>query len=305
MSNIAPQKYGLHLLRSGHRGSQRTSPRLVTANEQRRLRFLSYGSSRLGRLDSKRIIITGGAQGIGESIVRKFASEGASITSMDLNDSVGARVAAEATKAGPGKVSYLSVDVSSKESVTKAFVEATQKMGGLDVMVNVAGVQKNALAHDPPLDVLERVTKVNIWGTIFTNATAFTLMKESGKGGAIINFGSEAGLTAERDNSVYGMSKGAVHTWTRSVAREWGLSNVRVNAVLPYVATPMYYRYRDALSPEELKNHEQLLKEFPLGGNLGDPTRDLAPVLVFLASDDSHWMTGQLFPVDGGHVAVR
>jgi 3-oxoacyl-[acyl-carrier protein] reductase len=260
----------------------------------------------MGRLDSKRIIITGGAQGIGESTVRRFAAEGATITSMDVNDSDGARVAAEATKAGPGKVSYLTVDVSSKESVAKAFAEAADKMGGLDVLAHIAGVQKNALADDPPVDVLERITKVNIWGTVFTNATAFNLMKESGKGGAIINFGSEAGLTAERDNSLYGLSKGAVHTWTRSVAREWGPFNVRVNAVLPYVATPMYYAYRDALPPEELKHHEQLLKrDFPLGGSLGDPARDLAPVLVFLASDDSHWMTGQLFPVDGGHVAVR
>ncbi|EXJ89256.1 3-oxoacyl-[acyl-carrier protein] reductase [Capronia epimyces CBS 606.96] len=259
-----------------------------------------------GQLASKRIIVTGGAQGIGESVVRAFAAEGAIVTSMDLNDSLGARVAAEASKTGPGKVSYLPVDISSKESVTEAFNQAAEDMGGLDAMFNVAGYQRHAAPDDPPQDILERITKVNIWGTIYTNATAFAIMKQGGKGGAIVNFGSEAGLTAEHHNSLYGMSKGAVHTWTRSVAREWGPFNVRVNAVLPYVATPMYDAFRDALSPDELERHKLLLKEqFPLGGNLGDPTKDLAPVLVFLASDASHWMTGQLFPVDGGYVAVR
>lgn len=258
------------------------------------------------QLESKRIIITGGSQGIGESVVRAYAAEGATITSMDINDSLGAKVASECTSTGPGTVSYMSLDVASKKSVISTFTEATQKMGGLDVLVHVAGIQKHAPSHDPPEDFLERITKTNIWGTLFTNAAAYQLMKDGGKGGAIINFGSEAGLTAETANTIYGMTKGAVHTWTRSVAREWGPAGVRVNAVLPYVATPMYYGFRDALSPEELEMHKKDLKEhFPLGGNLGDPAKDLAPVMVFLASDASHWMTGQLFPVDGGHIAVR
>lgn len=200
----------------------------------------------------------------------------------------------------------MSLDVASKKSVISAFTEATRKMGGLDVLVNVAGIHKHAPSHDPPEDFLERITKINIWGTLFTNAAAYQLMKEGGTGGAIINFGSEAGLTAETGNTIYGMTKGAVHSWTRSVAREWGAAGVRVNAVLPYVATPMYYGFRDALSPEELEAHKKDLKEnFPLGGDLGDPAKDLAPVMVFLASDASHWMTGQLFPVDGGYIAVR
>jgi len=295
----------MRLLHSGYKAT-RTLGGLAVTNARSQHRSFSGSHSVSGQLDSKRIIITGGAQGIGESIVRAYAAEGATVTSMDVNDSLGARVAAEISAAGPGTVSYISVDVASKQSVAKAFEEATQKMGGLDVMVNVAGIQKHAPATDPPEDFLERITKINIWGTIFTNAKAFNLMKQGGEGGAIINFGSEAGLTSEVNNNIYGMTKGAVHTWTRSVAREWGPAGVRVNAVLPYVATPMYYAFRDSLSPEELEEHKRTLKEqFPLGGNLGDPLKDLAPVLVFLASDASHWMTGQLFPVDGGYVAVR
>lgn len=259
-----------------------------------------------GQLASKRVIVTGGARGIGESIVRAYAAEGATVVSMDVNDSLGAQVAQACTEAGPGSVSYMSLDVSSKSAVNDAFAGAAERMGGLDVLVHVAGIQKHAPSHDPPEDFLEQITKVNISGTIFTNAAAYRIMKAGGRGGAIINFGSSAGLTSETSNAIYGMTKGAVHTWTRSVAREWGPAGVRVNAVLPYVATPMYDSFRDALSPEELLDHKKMLKEnFPLGGNLGDPAKDLAPVMVFLASDASHWMTGQLFPVDGGYITVR
>jgi 3-oxoacyl-[acyl-carrier protein] reductase len=130
-------------------------------------------------------------------------------------------------------------------------------------------------------------------------------MKAAG-GGAIVNFGSEAGFTAEPNNAVYGATKGAVHTWTRSVAREWGPAGVRVNAVLPYMVTPMYQAFRDAMTPEDLARHdEETAQQIPLGGKFGDATKDLAPVMVFLASDDSHFITGQLIPVDGGLVSVR
>jgi 3-oxoacyl-[acyl-carrier protein] reductase len=93
-------------------------------------------------------------------------------------------------------------------------------MGGQDVMVHVAGIYEPGSAVDLPQRILEKITKINIWGTPYTNSAAYQIMKAGGKGGAIIKFGSEAGLTAETDNAIYRMSKGAVHTWTRSVARE-------------------------------------------------------------------------------------
>lgn len=269
-------------------------------------RAFSNTTSLAQQLVKKRIIVTGGAQGIGESVVRAYAAEGAIVTSMDIKDSLGLKVASDATATGPGSVSYKTLDVTSKKAVIAAFTEAAKDMGGLDVMVNVAGIQKHSPSHEVDEDFIELITKINLYGTLFTNAAAYNIMKEGSTGGAIINFGSEAGLTSETANTFYGMTKGAVHTWTRSVAREWGPANVRVNAVLPYVATPMYYAFRDALSPAELEAHKKQLKnEFPLGGNLGDPAKDLGPVMVFLASDASHWITGQLFPVDGGYVSVR
>jgi 3-oxoacyl-[acyl-carrier protein] reductase len=225
---------------------------------------------------------------------------------MDLDERLGSKVAIEASESGPGVATYVSLDITSREAVIDKFRDAAKQMGGLDVMVNAAGIFEPASSADPPQTLIEKMTKVNIWGTLNTNTAAYQLMKGNGQGGAIINFGSEAGLTAETGNAIYGMTKGAVHTWTRSVAKEWGADGVRVNTVLPYVATRLYYKFRDSLSPSELEAHKRILKnQFPLGGDVGDATKDLAPVMVFLASDASQWMTGQMFAVDGGYIAVR
>ncbi|MFF2850308.1 SDR family NAD(P)-dependent oxidoreductase [Streptomyces sp. NPDC058001] len=257
------------------------------------------------QLKDKRVIVTGGAQGIGEAVVRAYAAEGAVVSSVDVNEDLGREVAEAASAAGPGSVTFSRADVSDRDQVNAVFTEAASRMGGLDVLVHVAGIQRHAAADDVTQDFLETLFKVNVYGTVHTNSAAYAVMREAGAG-AIINFGSESGLTAELHNAVYGSTKAAVHTWTRSVAREWGPSGVRVNAVLPYVVTPMYEQFRKALSPEELAAHDQATAEqIPLGGKFGDPAKDLAPVMVFLASDASHFITGQLIPVDGGLISVR
>ncbi|WP_427925140.1 SDR family NAD(P)-dependent oxidoreductase [Streptomyces sp. cg40] len=256
-------------------------------------------------LTGKRCIVTGGAQGIGESIVRAFAAEGATVTSVDLNEERGRAVATEATAAGPGTVTFHPCDVGVRDDVHRVFAHAASAMDGLDVLVNVAGIAGHAAPDDVPQDVLEKLFTVNTFGTVYTNSAAYGVMRNGG-GGVIVNFGSESGLTAEPDNAVYGATKGAVHTWTRSVARQWGPDNVRVNAVLPYVVTPMYEKWREELSPEALAAHDRDTREqIPLGGKFGDPAEDVAPVVVFLVGDASRFITGQLIPVDGGLVSVR
>lgn len=175
-------------------------------------RSFSVGSSQLNQLGSKRIIVTGGAQGIGESVVRAFAAEGAIVTSMDIDERLGSKVAVEASANGPGTASYIDLDITSKDAVVQRFCDAAEQMGGLDVMVNVAGIYEPASSAEPPQELLERITKINIWGTLNTNMAAYQIMRASGRGGAIINFGSEAGLTAEPGNAIYGMTKGAVAT---------------------------------------------------------------------------------------------
>lgn len=255
-------------------------------------------------LSEKRIIVTGGAQGIGESVVRAYVAAGARVVSLDMNDERGQAVVSDLAKSG-GTAHYYHCDVSKREEVDQVFAKAVEVLGGLDVMVNVAGLQKHAAPELVPEELFELLFRVNVLGTMNTNGAAYQHMKAAGTGN-IINFGSEAGLTGEVNNAVYGATKGAVHTWTRTVARQWGPDGIRVNAVLPYMVTPMYENFRKAMSAEELAAHDAETKiAIPLGGKFGDASRDLAPVMVFLASDASHFMTGQLFPVDGGLISVR
>ena len=257
-----------------------------------------------GSLSGKRIIVTGGAQGIGEAAVRAFVREGANVVSLDVNQALGATAAERANGLGPGTATFLPCDVSVRHQVDMAIDAAAEQLGGLDVLAHIAGVHRHAPTHDVPDETLAWIFAINVNGTIYTNGAAYRHLEAAG--GVIINFGSESGLTAEVNNAVYGASKAAVHTWTRSVAREWGARGIRVNAVLPYVVTPMYAEFRAALSPEDLAIHDRATAEqIPLGGKFGDPETDLAPVLVFLASEASRFITGQLLPVDGGLISVR
>jgi len=257
------------------------------------------------QLEGKKIIVTGGAQGIGAAVVRAYVEAGATVASMDVQEDKGRQAAAEASRAGTGTASFDRLDVTVRSEVDRMFAEAARRMGGLDVMVNVAGVQSFVDVADVDEAAYRRLFDINVLGTMNTNGAAFSIMKAHGNGN-IINFGSESGLTGEPDNAVYGATKGAVHTWTRSVARQWGPHGIRVNAVLPYVVTPMYEQFRAAMSAEALAKHDEEVKTaVPLGGKFGNPATDLAPVMVFLASDATRYMTGQLLPVDGGLIAVR
>ena len=219
-----------------------------------------------------------------------IASEGANVVSLDANEALGAKVAEQANSQGPGNATFLRCDVSVRHQVDTAIDAAVEQLGGLDVLAHIAGVHRHAPTHNVPDETLAWIFAINVNGTIYTNGAAYRHLEASG--GVIINFGSESGLTAEVNNAVYGASKAAVHTWTRSVAREWGAKGIRVNAVLPYVVTPMYAEFRAALSPDDLAIHDRATAEqIPLGGKFGDPETDLAPVLVFLASDASRFIT--------------
>jgi len=254
-------------------------------------------------LSQKKIVVTGCAQGIGAAALRAFVAEGAEVFAMDIDPQGGHAAVDRANAEGPGKAHFIACDVGERAAVDAAFDAAVAEMGRLDVLAHIAGVHRHAPTHDVPDDTLEWLFNINVNGTIYTNGAAYRHMPN---GGAIINFGSESGLTAEINNAVYGASKAAVHTWTRSVAREWGKRGIRVNAVLPYIVTPMYERFREALSPVDLAAHDKATAEqIPLGGKFGNADTDLAPVLVFLAGEGSRFITGQLIPVDGGLISVR
>ena len=258
------------------------------------------------QLSGRRIIVTGGARGIGAASVRAFVAEGANVASLDVLDDAGRQVAGEATEKGPGTAQYRHCDVTDRQQVNAAFTEVVRELGGLDVLASIAGVEGSARAADITDEEWDRIFAVNVKGTLYTNQAAYRAMRGNEVGGRIINVGSDAGLGPNPNGGHYSASKGAVMSWTRTAAAEWGGDNITVNALLPAMWTPMYEEFRSRMRPENLAAHDAAMAaRVPLGGRLGDPDRDLGPVMVFLASDGSRFITGQLISVNGGLGSVR
>jgi NAD(P)-dependent dehydrogenase (short-subunit alcohol dehydrogenase family) len=257
------------------------------------------------QLNGKRIIVTGGARGIGEATVGAYVAEGAQVASLDVLDELGQRVADKVNGRGAGNARYYHCDISDRSAVDGTFSEVVETFGGLDVLANIAGVEGFVPAADISDEEWNRVFAVNVVGTLHTNQAAFCAMRDGG-GGRIINVGSDGGLLPSPGQCHYSASKGAVMSWTRSIAAEWGPFGVTANALVPAMYTPMYDEFRDTMTPELKAQHDAALARLiPLGGKLGDPERDLGPVMVFLASDGARFITGQLISVNGGMNCTR
>ncbi|WP_297848579.1 SDR family oxidoreductase, partial [Mycobacterium sp.] len=183
---------------------------------------------------------------------------------------------------------------------------AAQRLGGLDVLVNAAGLWQAGIPGYIGADEISFLLDTNVKATILTNQAAYAVMKDQDpKGGRIINFGSSEAVMGSPISAVYAATKGAVQAWTRSAAKAWAADNVTVNALAPAVQTAGADRLRDFLGPEAGALIDQQMKMMiPLGGTLGEPTRDLGPMLVFLAGPGSGFITGQLLAVDGGLMMV-
>jgi 3-oxoacyl-[acyl-carrier protein] reductase len=172
--------------------------------------------------------------------------------------------------------------------------------------VNAAGLWQPGVPGYISVDEISFLLDTNVKATILTNQAAYAVMKDQDpKGGRIINFGSSEAVMGSPISAVYAATKGAVQAWTRSAARAWAADNVTVNALAPAVQTPGADRLRDFLGPEAGALIDQQMKMMiPLGGALGEPTRDVGPILVFLAGSGSGFITGQLLAVDGGLIMV-
>ncbi len=256
-------------------------------------------------LNGKRAIVTGSARGMGAAIVRAYTGAGAQVIAMDVAEEAGAAVAAAASEAGPGSAAFLPVDVADHASVTSAFARAADQLGGLDVLAHPAAIHRASNAGTVSVEDWDLMFAVNVRGTMLTNQAAHGHMKASG-GGSIVNFGSISGQRPEPAAASYSAAKGAVHSWTRTAAGTWGRDNIRVNAILPAMATPMYEEALARAAPAQIEASQMTnLSTIFMGGRYGDPDKDLGPVMVFLASDASWFITGQLIAVDGGQTTVR
>jgi NAD(P)-dependent dehydrogenase (short-subunit alcohol dehydrogenase family) len=250
-------------------------------------------------IQGRGVIVTGSASGIGASALKALVAAGANVVGLDLADDAGSSIAAVAAQAGPGTALYLRCDVSQRQEVEQVFEAAVRHLGRLDALVNVAGVERKAAAEDITQEEWDLMFDVNARGTLNTNQAAFVHLKEHG--GAIINFASAAGVMGVPGLAHYSASKAAVLGWTRTAAKEWGKYGITVNALAPAMWTPMYEKFRSRLDAAQLKAHVDMMANLiPLGGQLGEPDRDIAPVLVFLVSDGARFITGQTLAVDGG-----
>lgn len=261
------------------------------------------------RLEGKRIIVTGGAGGIGGGTVRSYVKEGAKVALIDIRDEEAERVANAANELaqGPGQVTYYHCDVSHGDEVFPTFERIIDDLGGLDALAHLAAKDDT---HKQPEEWTEQEMNaywaVNLNGTILTNQAAYRQFQKENKG-IIINYASDTGLEGSPVQGVYATSKGGVLAWTRSIANSWARAhNVRCNSVCPQIMTRLYQGYIDAL---EGKAKERFIASrkaaYPLYGWPGDPDIDAGPVMVFLASEDSRFINGQIISINGGSKFVR
>ncbi|MDR1358671.1 MAG: SDR family oxidoreductase [Coriobacteriales bacterium] len=251
------------------------------------------------RLDGKRIIVIGGTSGMGETTVDGFRDLGAKVIFTGRNEEAGKTIA---TRSG---AVFKRQDLAEHDTVKKIIDEAVFELGGLDSLFVVAALHPQPTpTENVPLDDFLRIMDANVTGTFLANQAAFPHLKEHG--GSIVNFTSATGFTGYPYHASYAASKGAVASFVRTVAVEWGKYGIRVNMIAPAIWTPMYDRARAAMAPEQLAAHDANQKvNTPLKGRLGDPVEDYLPVAAFLASDSSGFMTGQTFSVDGGKLFMR
>lgn len=251
-----------------------------------------------GRLQGKRCIISGASRGIGAASARLFAREGASVVLFDLKDDLGAQVVADIVNAG-GEALYQNCDVTSLAKVSAAVEAAVQFLGGIDVLFNNAGTCLEGGVEKLSEEDWDRTFAINVKSMFLCSKFVVPVMRQNG-GGSIINMGSESGLIGFPMHPAYCASKGAVLNLTRSMALGHAKDNIRVNCICPgTIPTPLYQEFVSSL-PNRAEVEASLKKEHPLG--LGTE-EDVAYAALYLASDESRYMTGSPLIIDGGYTA--
>ena len=248
----------------------------------------------MGRLRDKRILITGSASGIGRAAARLFAREGAMLTLCDRDHDNNLILADEITTMG-SQAQAIETDVGESDDMQNAVNTAVATYGGLDVLYNNAG---GATKQDGPvteidLDEFWRTIRVDLFGTVLGCRFAIPHLANAG-GGSIINTTSIRAMIGTEGADAYTTAKGGVATLTRALAVQWAKSNIRVNAIAPGVILTDRVR---AMLPLD----DPVRVKTPLGPS--EP-EDVAPLALYLASDESRQMTGMILPLDGGASAV-
>ena len=247
------------------------------------------------KLAGKTALVTGGARGIGEAIVTTLAAEGAAIAVCDL-DLDGARAVAETVASTPGVATTAAqMDVSQRASVAAAVEAVEAALGGIDILVNNAGIDIVKPFVESTEEEWDKVIGVNLRGPIHTCHVVLPGMIERDRGGAIVNLASDAGRVGSTGEAVYSATKGGVIALTKTLAREVVRYGIRVNCVSP---GPTDTALLGQIGDGNPKLVESLKRAIPMR-RVAQPD-DIAPVVVFLATDDAGYITGQTLSVSGG-----
>jgi len=247
----------------------------------------------MGKLQNKVAIVTGASKGIGASIARHLADAGAAVVVNYASSREGAeRVVEDITRAG-GRAVAVQANVAKQADVDRLFAETKNAFGRLDILVNNAGVYEFAPLEQVTEENFRKQFDTNVLGVLLTSQAA--VLHFDADGGSIVNISSVASTATPPTASVYSATKAAVDAVTRSLAKELGARNIRVNAINPGTVETEGVHAAGFIGSDFLKD---AIAKTPLG-RIGQP-QDIAPVAAFLASPDAAWVTGETLVVSGG-----
>jgi NAD(P)-dependent dehydrogenase (short-subunit alcohol dehydrogenase family) len=257
------------------------------------------GCEDMGKLDNRVVVVTGGASGIGKAIVELFAKEGAQVVVSDIEDELGQKLAEDL---GDGAI-FIHADVSLEEDVKRMIDHTVDTHGRLDCIVNNAGMGGvKGEIESIPVSGFDQTMAVLLRGVFLGMKHAAPVMKRQG-GGNIINISSVAGLRGISQNHPYSAAKAGVLQLTRTVAMELAYYKIRVNSICPgSIVTSIFGASKGMSSAESIKTYEELTRLFEKAQPIrraGFP-EDIAKAALWLASDDSSFVTGHALVVDGG-----